>query len=123
MALSESAIKRNRQANKRKAFIKNEAIENDRFLMGKLINKIVTMFDTDSDRKEAMEKGMEENTSRVLGSPFNRAGEVYDSALTNAAELGLMGVMQRSKGSSAKKKTKRKQNGNDIVASLYKGFK
>ena len=71
MALSQGAIKRNRKANKRKAFIKNEAIENDRFLMGKLINKIVTMFDTDSDRKEAMEEGMEENTSRVLGSPFN----------------------------------------------------
>ena len=118
MALSESAIKRNRKSNKRKAFIKNEAMENDRFLMGKLVNKMVTMFGKDPVRKEAMEEGTEENTDRSFpDGPFNRPeigmglGKVKPNpkALRKAAEAGLIGVTKNSKGSSTEKKIKKKR--------------
>ena len=54
-------------------------------------------------------RGQAEARKRVGRSlDFNRGGQVKK---------------YYSRGSKAKKKTKKKQNGNDIVASLYKGFK
>jgi len=113
MALSESAIKKNKKTNKRKAFIKKEAKENDRFTMGKLVNKMVTMFGKDPVRTAAMQEGMEENTDRSFpGGPFNRPEigmglskvKPNPKALRDAGVSGLLKVKKNSKGSSTKNK-------------------
>ena len=128
MALSESAIKKNKKSNKRKAFIKNEAKENDRFTMGKIVNKMVTMFGKDPVRTAAMQEGMEENNERSFpGGPFNRPEigmglskvKPNPKALREAAALGLMGATKNSKGSSAKLVKKKKPKGVGIASRGY----
>ena len=101
MALSESAIKRNRQDNKRKKGLepKVKALMNPRLMpMGPIGGIPEGMLDILKDPDYERMYGLEDD--RI---------ESEQEALRNAAEAGLMGVMQRSKGSSAKKKTKKKR--------------
>ena len=77
--------------------------------MGKVVNKIFELLDPNKDRAAAIREGAEENISRVLDGPFSRKGQIYETT--------------KSSGSKAKKKTKKKHNVNNVIASLYKGFK
>jgi len=106
MALSEAAIRRNLQANRYKK-LKDAAMENDRFIMGKVVNKIFELLDPDKDRAAAMREGSEENISRVLHGPFSREGQIYETT--------------KSKGSTAKKKKAKKKKPRGWGIARYKG--
>tara|TARA_R110000765_G_scaffold418277_1_gene521640 strand:- start:328 stop:666 length:339 start_codon:yes stop_codon:yes gene_type:complete len=96
MALSESAIKRNRKSNKRKKRLapKVRALMNPIPMMGP-IGGIPEVF-MDAFKDPDYESGLGQS-------------DEDDSALKNAAESGLMKLFKNSKGSSAKKKTKKKK--------------
>tara|TARA_R100001143_G_C3354977_1_gene131776 strand:+ start:487 stop:843 length:357 start_codon:yes stop_codon:yes gene_type:complete len=102
MALSESAIKRNRQDNKRKKGLepKVKALMNPRLMpMGPIGGIPEGMLDILKDPDYERMYGLEDD--RI---------ESEQEALRNAAEAGLMKRFKKfSKGSSAKKKTKKKR--------------
>ena len=106
MALSESAIKRNRKSNKRKKRLapKVRALMNPLPMSGPIGGLPEGLLDSFMDPD--------------YESPFVQSDE-DDSALKNAAELGLMKLFKNSKGSSAKKKTKKKPKGVGIATRGY----